>query len=143
MPEQRESTARGIIHPEWVEGRRIWTDSAMADTIHKLHHGDPTKGWEGDPRLAVYWNPPRFELWRLETDEEYRIVCRSNPGVPFDDRVIDSLVAWDVRRRTKNLHDSVVEHNSKIDAERARGAREFFDEEAAPRMAAALRKDFG
>lgn len=141
MSEPRESSAGGIVHPEWVNGRRIWMDSAMSDLIHRLHYGDPVKGWEGDERLAVYYNPPRWELWRLEHDEVYRMVCRSGEGIPFDERVIDALVQWDRRRRTVSLHDEVVDHNAAIDRERTYAARDFLENEAAPRLAAALARE--
>jgi hypothetical protein len=89
---REQSSSVGLLHPEWVDGRRLWMDTVMRDIIHKLHHGDPVKGWEGDPNLAVYWNGEAelWELWRLEHDGEYRMVCRSTPGTPFDDRLIDA-----------------------------------------------------
>jgi len=95
-------------------------DTTMSDLIHKLHHGDGVKGWEGDPNLAVYWNQPeeRWELWRLEDDGHYRRVCRSGEGIPFDERVIDALIKWDGRRRRQSLHDEVVANNERIDRQR-------------------------
>jgi hypothetical protein len=111
--------------------------------IHKLHFGDPVKGWEGDPNLAVYWNEPeeRWELFRLEDDGEYRIVCRSLPGVTFDDRVIDNLLAWDRRRRTVALHDEITATNERIDALAEARRNEWVGEEIAPRLRHAMRRE--
>jgi len=116
-------------------------DTTMSDLIHKLHHGDGVKGWEGDPNLAVYWNQPeeRWELWRLEDDGQYRFVCRSGPGVVFDDRIIDALLAWDRRRRQVSLHDEITAHNERLDADHARQRDDWAREEIAPRLRHAIR----
>jgi len=132
-----------ITHPEWVQGRRLWMDTPMRDLIQRMRFGDPVKGWEGDERLELYWNgaEERFEIWRLETDEEYRFVCRSAPGVPFDDRIIDALISWDGRRRQQSITQTVIEHNLAVDAERDAEREEWVAEEAAPRLHHAFRKD--
>jgi hypothetical protein len=133
----------GLLHPEWVAGRRLWMDTLMRDLIHKLHYGDPVKGWEGDPNLAVYWNAPeeRWEVWRLEDDGEYRIVCRSLPGVVFNDKLIDNLLAWDRRRRSIALHEEIERTNERLDADTARRRDEWASEEVAPRLRHALRRE--
>lgn len=132
-----------LHHPEWVAGRRLWMDTLMRDLIHKLHHGDPVKGWEGDPNLAVYWDQPseRWELWRLEDDGQYRIVCRSGPGVVFDDRVIDALLGWDRRRRSIALHDEIENINERLDADKATRRDEWVREEISPRLRHSLRQE--
>jgi hypothetical protein len=132
-----------IVHPEWVNGRRLWMDTPMRDLIERLRFGDPVKGWEGDPRLDVYWNgiDERFELWRLEDDEQYRLVARSGPGVAFDERVIDALIGMDGRRRRISLDQQVIDHNTALDAELDRQREEWVAEEAAPRLHHAFRKD--
>jgi hypothetical protein len=132
-----------LTHPEWVDGRRLWMDSVMSDLIRKVRFGDPVKGWEGDERLAIYWNgdTERWELWRLEDDETYRMVARSGEGIPFDDRVIDALIAWDNRRRTTSLHDQVVRTNERVDAERHAASTEYLTEEVSPRLRHAIRKE--
>jgi hypothetical protein len=133
----------GLSHPEWVNGRRLWFDGPMRDLIHKLHHGDPVRGWEGDPNLAVYWDQPseRWEVHRLEDDGEYRLVCRSGAGIPFDERLIDALLAWDRRRRTMSLHDEVVAKNTKVDADCRAQHELYIAEEVAPRLRHAILKD--
>jgi hypothetical protein len=137
----RETSPVGLLHPEWVNGRRLWMDSAMSGLIDKLHHGDPVRGWAGDPRLAVYWAPPCWELWRLEHDGEYRLTWRGAPGTPFDERLIDMLVAADRYRRTRSLHDEIVERNDRRDAQAQADWDSYVAEEAAPRLAKALRRE--
>jgi hypothetical protein len=115
----------------------------MRDLIHKVQHGDPVKGWEGDPNLAVYFNEPdhRWELWRLEDDGEYRFVCRSQPDATFDDRIVDALLGWDRRRRSMSLHDEIVAHNDKLEAAAAAETDLAMTEEVAPRLRHAMRKE--
>jgi hypothetical protein len=143
MSNIHEPALAGIAHPEWVEGRRLWMDAAMRDLIARVRFGDPVKGWEGDDRLALYWNEPeeRWELWRLEDDAEYRFVCRTAPGVPFDERVIDALLGWDRQRRTRSLHDEIVANNDAIDAANEQRRDEWVAEDLAPRLHHALRKE--
>jgi hypothetical protein len=136
----REDTPRSLLHPEWVGGRRLWMESAMVSLIDKLHHGDPVRGWEGDPRLAVYWNPPVWEVMRLEADGQYRMVCRSKPGVPFDERLIDALVAHD-RQRGFQLHAGIVDNNERIKAEHRAALDERVVEDIGPRLRHALRSE--
>jgi hypothetical protein len=138
---REETPAGGLLHPEWVAGRRLWMDGAMSGLIHKLHHGDSVRGWEGDPRLAVYWSPPCWELWRLEHDGEYRIVWRGKPGTPFDERLIDMLCAWDRRRRTVSVHDEVTAANEKRDAAVKAERDDYLAGEVAPRIKWAFHKD--
>lgn len=138
-----EPSLAGLSHPEWVDGRRLWMDSVMSELIRKVRFGDPVKGWEGDERLAIYWNgdTERWELWRLEDDETYRMVARSGEGIPFDDRVIDALIAWDNRRRTISLHEQVMRNNERVDAERRAKSTDYLTEEASPRLRHAFRKE--
>jgi hypothetical protein len=138
-----EPSTVGLSHPEWVNGRRLWMDTPMHDLINRIRFGDPVKGWEGDERLNVFWDgdDERFELWRLEDDGQYRLVCRSGPGIPFDDRVIDALLAWDRNRRTISLHDEIVTTNQRVEADNARRRDEWAAEEVAPRLRHALDKE--
>jgi hypothetical protein len=132
-----------FAHPEWVNGRRLWMDTPMRDLIDRVRFGDPVKGWEGDPRLEVYWNgiDERFELWRCEDDEQYRLVARSAPGIPFDERVIDALIGMDGRRRQSPLHESIIKHNTELDARRDAARDEWVAEDLAPRLRHAFLKD--
>jgi hypothetical protein len=132
-----------IVHPEWVAGRRLWMDTPMRDLIHRIRFGDPVKGWAGDSRLDLYWNgaEQRFELWRLEDDEQYRLVCRSGIGIPLDERVIDALIAMDGRRRRQTLDAEVIAHNEHLDAVKEAARDEWVAEEAAPRLRHAFMKE--
>jgi hypothetical protein len=132
-----------LTTPENLDGRRVWVDPGFADMLRKLQEGDPTKGWEGDPRLFMCRSADltRWELWRLEDDGVERIVCRSQPGVPFDERLLDQLVAWDRRRFKKSLHDQIVERNARHEAEVRRVNDDYINEEVTPRLAWAARKD--
>jgi len=133
----------GILAPEILDGRRLWIDPVMADVIHKLHTGDATKGWSGDPRLEVYFEPTkrRWELWRLEDDNEYRLVCRSAPDVVFDDRLIELLVANDKQRGIATLGERIVAQNDERDRVVQQRNDDHINEEVIPRMNYALRKD--
>ena len=134
-----------FVHPEVVAGRRLWMDGSMRDLIQRIRFGDPLLGWEGDDRIELYYNGPeeRFELWRCEDDHEYRRVCRSQPGMAFDDRIITALIAWDGRRRTKALVDEVNDHNEALDAANEATVEEWIAEDMAPRLRHAVRQDDG
>lgn len=136
----REDTPQSLLHPEWVGGRRLWMESAMTSLIDKLHYGDPVRGWEGDPRLAVYWSPPCWEIMRLEHDGQYRLVCKSKANVPFDERLIDALVAHDRNRQSAGfLHDRIAVQKERHDAYLRARENEHIVEEVAPRLRHALR----
>lgn len=136
-----------IIHPQVINGRQIWLDTGMDDLIHKIQHGDPVLGWEGDERLAVYATPNPagmvFELWRLEDDEQYRHVMHTQPGDPFDHNVIRWLVMNDKRRKPQgwSLDEEVKEHNRNLDEQHDAKRNEWVREEIGPRLLGAMRKD--
>lgn len=139
----REDTSAGLVHPEWVNGRRLWFEPAVAETIRKLREGDPVRGWEGDPRLAVYWAPDGWEVCRLEHDGQYRLVWRGKAGTPLDERLIDMLVAFDRQRNVVPLHDRIVAETERKEAADHRHWRDYVAEEAAPRLAKALKEADG
>jgi hypothetical protein len=134
----------GFAHPETLaNGQKLWMDGSIRDLIHRIRFGDPLLGWEGDDRIELYWDDTeeRFELWRCEDDYEYRRICRSGPGVAFDERVIHALVQWDGRRRTKALVDEVNDHNEGVRADIDAQRDEWIAEDIAPRLRHAIRKD--
>jgi hypothetical protein len=137
-----ENTSAGLSHPEMLEGRRIWLDPEVEDLIDRLHHGDATLGWAGDPALALYRTEDRrWELWRLESNGHYGMVARSKPGLALDSRLIMHLVAHDMRKGY-NPHTDIIRHNAKVDkakAEREEEARI----EAISKVVHALVKDVG
>lgn len=129
-----------IKHPHALpDGSVVWVDASIRD---RLQNGCPITGWEGDPRLEVYLGPEnRLHLWRLEADGEYRLLARSAPNAPLDERIIHLLVAHDTRRGYKPK-ESVDAHNAQV-----RRARDEKDDEkmseAADRLAHGVRKDIG
>ena len=139
-----------ILHPQYQKGKRLWTDPEVADIVQRLHYGDPTLGWEGDPRLALYYVPAataggagRWELQRLEADGEYRVVCRSRPGLALDLGLIRHLVAHDMRRRAAaDLEAAVDKANAAAEAAR-RAPLEDKAAEAFERVVHGLSKDVG
>lgn len=87
------------------------------EVADKIRFGDPSKGWEGDDRLMLAWNgkEQRIELWRLEHDEQYRMVLRGRPGKRVVDMgLIDFLVQHDVRRGF-DVKVSMDAHNAKVE----------------------------
>jgi hypothetical protein len=130
-----------LVYPE------VMPDGSVAHVepgiLHKLHYGDATKGWEGDPNLHMTWNgqTERWSLWRLEQDCQWHVVCRSQPGIPFDERLLEHLVSHDRRRFKKPLHDQIVEKNEAVDREIRRKNDDFIENEVNPRLDWALKKD--
>lgn len=132
-----------LMHPEHVAGRRLWIDPAMQEIIHKIRFGDTVRGWEGDEDLAVFWNDTLkcFELMRFEQGD-YSLVARLKSGAVFDERIIDELVARDMRRNPKrDLHREITEHNEAIDQAKLDRMNEMIAEEVAPRLRRSLIKE--
>lgn len=116
LPIPRESfLGTSILHPETLpDGRGLWIAPEVQDIINRLRNGDPTQGWAGDPRLALYRaeRGDHWELWRLENDGEYRMVLKSKPGVNLHS-LIPFLVAHDTHRGY-NAVQSILEHNRAV-----------------------------
>lgn len=88
---ERELTLTAIYHPQFIDTEWQLVEHPTVDPLTK---GDPTLGWEGDPRLAVYlYNPTKqFVLWRLENDEQYRPVCKLPPNASITQENINRLI---------------------------------------------------
>lgn len=123
---RREETLSGFIHPETIAGRVVWSDSSTSpgQLADKLRFGDPTRGWEGDERLALCFEPEleRWEVWRLDHNS-YHLVAVKPADQPLDERIIDRLMAHDSRRGF-NIGNAVVANNEAVSASRARAAEE-------------------
>ncbi len=116
----RDNSAK-ITHPEWIDGRRVWTDPEVQEIVDLIQKGDPTLGWEGDPFLALLTPDAhgRWELVRLDGDT-YSTVARSRPGLKLDRGLIRHLVAHDMRRRTaQTILDEIDKMNAQIEKERS------------------------
>lgn len=133
-------TLNQIAHPQILpDGSSVWLDAGIRE---KLQNGCPELGWEGDPRLEVYLGrDERLHVWRLEHDGEYRLVTRSKPGMPLDDRLIRFLVDHDTHRGYDVKADSDT-HNAKLDANKEARADDK-SMAAAEVLAHGMRKDIG
>lgn len=126
-----------LIHPQTINGKRLMIDPEVQDLVDRLHNGDPTLGWEGDPRLALtggrdpltgvnYWELVRFE------NGQYNVVARSRPGLKLDRSLIMHLVAHDLRRRTMDeVNAEIDRHNEAL----TKAAETAAQEKAADRLA--------
>lgn len=137
----REQSLGALTHPEWLDGRRIWRDGTIDDIVRRIQQGDPTKGWEGDPRLEVYFDPQRrrWELWRLEHDGQYRPVIYSDPGASLDLSIIDFLVTHD-RNRGFDVQRHLEVVNGRVSNRRRVDYLDWIREEIGPRIAHAASK---
>lgn len=113
----------------------------MDSLLDRLHNGDSTLGWEGDPNFALAYHRPtqRWELWRKEADSQYRLAARSKPGLPFPGNIIQYIMEHDTQRGF-DPHRHVMDHNAKLDKENNYKRSDKLGE-AASRLQWALRKD--
>lgn len=123
----------------------MWHESVADWFIEKLHFGDPTKGWEGDPQLYViaetFPDGTVWELWRHEENGHRSLIEKSPVGYPFDERLLEQLCKLDKHRRHRDLHAEIVASNDKKDAETLSERNAYIAEEFAPRLRHALIKD--
>ena len=136
-----------VLHPEYKGSARLWQDPEVSDIVHKLHYGDPTLGWDGDPRLALYLErTPAGQRWvleRLEADGKYRKVCQARPGVALDNSLVMHLVAHDLREQKEGEFLAHLDRlNEKVERAQQSAAEEKM-QEAFERVAYALDKDVG
>lgn len=137
----RELTLADVHHPDVIHGRsvvRLGTN--LHELADRLKNGDPTVGWEGDPRLTLAKSETHYELWRLEADGQYRMVCRLNDTL--DPSNICRLLVERDARRGFDLKEHVDRHNAQVQAARQAPARERMSG-AADKLAWALKKDLG
>lgn len=98
----RENNAPGLTLPSTTpDGKHmLMLDPAVQDMVDRLHYGDPTLGWEGDPALGLYVDADgRWALYRLEHDNVLRLFAKAkSPDTPLDRGLILALVKHDQRR---------------------------------------------
>ena len=122
----RELTLTTVFHPQFLEGGWIRVDHP---TLSPLANGEPTLGWEGDPRLVVYLCQPtqNFVLWRLEHDGEYRPVAKLPTGAEITPANVNSmikrLVEIDVRRGWDPYIDITTKQES-LDRDKERNRKD-------------------
>lgn len=141
----REAGVGQLAHPDPMRVDGLNIDLIVDPLTKPITNGDTLLGWEGDPRLALYFNPfyVRWELWRYEGDAVYRIVNSWNAAqvraadlVPI---VVKFLIDHD-QRRGYNVHEDVMARYERMQREAAQvKAAELH--EAAERVAFGLRKD--
>lgn len=121
-------------------GESLWID---ADFNRRLHWGDASIGWNGDPTLAVYHEGDRLVIVRW-ADGHPRPIMRSKPGhKSLDTATLAFLAAHDSQRRGGFDPKAYVDgHNARINAARQAETDAKF-EEAADKLHWALRKDIG
>lgn len=114
-----------------------------ADFDRRLHDGDASLGWNGDPRLGVYLADDRVELRRLCEDGELRLIMRSKPGHrSLDTAALRFLAEHDSQSRRRYSGQEVIDHNRKLLAAREQAAKDA-REDAADKLHWALRRDMG
>lgn len=122
-------------------GMSLMVDSDFYD---RLHNGDASVGWVGDPRLAVYHENGRIEIWRHCEDGEPRLIVRSRPGMDrLDAGVLRFLAEHDSQsRRNYDVRADMDAVNAAVQKELDRQQAER-QEEAHERLYHALKKDIG
>lgn len=112
----KDNTAAGFMHPEWVDGRKLWIDPEVKRIVDMMQLGAPELGWEGDPFLALYRGEGRTWVVNRYENDTYHTVCVSKPGLTLDERLIKRLVEHDLRRRTaQSIQAEVDKHNAAIE----------------------------
>ncbi len=140
---REQSNFRVQDHADQVpSGAYLLADgTAMNDLVDRLQNGQPSIGWEGDPRLCIAYNRQTtcWELWRMEADGNYRLCMRSKPGMGFPMNLIEHLMQHDTRRKFDAYRD-VERHNDLVKAVAASNARDA-QSAAAEKVRWALNKD--
>lgn len=144
-----EPTLARVDHPETLRVDSIDGVTHLLRVDHPvvapLQEGNPSIGWEGDPRLCMYLDG-RANAWvlmRLEADFQYRVVTVSPVDRPLNPEEINKLclrlVMHDTRRGF-NPKEAVDSHNATVDAEKQKVADERH-EQVADKLAWGLKKD--
>lgn len=142
----REHTIDDVHHPDVIHGHRVVRlGEDLHDLADRIKNGDPVQGWEGDVRLTLarFDDPstgPRYELWRLEADGEYRLVAKL-PAYRDPSGIIRQLVERDARRGY-DVRVAVERHNTKVQAAKDSESADRLGA-ASDRLAWALKKDLG
>ncbi len=145
----REQTIRQIEHAAAMPNGAVTLGAGhvdLHDLADRIKNGSPAHGWEGDNRLTLaFFRDPkgrgsRYELWRLENDEEYRLVATLPEGRD-PSGIIRLLVEHDARRGY-DVHEAVSRHNAKVQKEQERKSDEKIGEHS-ERLAFGLMKAAG
>lgn len=104
-----------------------WVDLEAVDFERRLHEGDPTLDWGGDPNMKLVKNPvdSSFAILRNDEDGEWRPVLSSDPGAKLGPAVLKKLASR-YQHRDRDPYDparAVIEHNRKVYARKAADAK--------------------
>lgn len=128
---ERELTLTGIAHPEFIGDEWQLVDHP---TVRPIQQGEPTLGWEGDERLAMYLHKPTqsFVLWRLERNEQYEPICHSQKELTpaAINMLIRRLIEIDGRRGANPLavvENSIIAHERELARVRQDAVADFAD----------------
>jgi hypothetical protein len=141
----RQDTVSRINHPEHLTINGIELTLIDDPLVDKIQTGDSVLGWEGDSRLAVYFNQKflTWELWRFEASGEYALQeawhARMIPAADIAGKMVDWLIRHDSHRGF-NLYDHVSAENAKLEAMFAK-EQSVFHEQVADGLAWAASKD--
>lgn len=125
MSALRDNTAAGLVHPEWVDGRKLWIAPEVQEVIDWMHYGYAPLGWEGDPALALYLGEKNEWVVNRYEKGEYHTVCKSKPGVELNLSLIMGLVDMDTRRKSaEKILDQINAHNDALQARISGAAHE-------------------
>lgn len=104
---------------------------------------------EIDPQLFIIFDgtAEKFEVWRECPDGRKRILVvedeNGNP-MPLDDRVVHRILLADTHTRgLETIIKEIDEKNQKVLDEQKKKFDEFIEEELAPRLIYAIKKDRG
>lgn len=126
---ERELTLSRVYHPEFIDNDWVLVDHP---TVRPLQQGEPTLGWDGDPRLAVYLHKPSkaFVLWRLENNGEYSPISHYGIGGQITPATINQTIRDLIRtdsRRGFDPGEDVLSKLAVVDRARETAHREFVE----------------
>lgn len=90
----------GLVLPAYINGQQTWMAEADPEIVKLLQEGDPTIGWEGDPRLYIRRNnyTGGWTVWRLCEDGQERAICSSKASHNLDKSLLIRLRDHDSRK---------------------------------------------
>lgn len=147
----RENSLTTVYHPDHLRleypggaDKLIRVDHPA---VNALTDGEPTLGWEGDPRLQMYVNP-KDDVWvlmRFENDGQYRVVTVSPVGQTLNNEEVNKLILRLVAHDTRRGFDpkaATDAHNAQQDKSEVDQLSEY-NAQKADKLAWAIRKDLG
>lgn len=115
----------GFLLPAYVNGQPTWMEEADPEIVRLLQQGDPTIGWEGDPRLYIRRNHHSggWTVWRLGEDGREYAICSSKGEHKLDKSLLTRLRDHDTRR--VDVHQRMLDQNAR--AQKNQDQKEYED----------------